>query len=300
MPANQPASRRRSALSVICYMVVSTISDLDLESAVSILSTREVAGWGFRTGDRGTHTSRTIMLQELTHLIAATVVTATHHDYVQAVMEENCLGKRTVATRRLSIQRLTELYGLDRRLLLFRVLRELWERHESSRGLLAMLLALARDPLLRATARAVVDTPHGHEFARQAMTDALSDVAVGRLNEATLDKVVRNAASSWTQSGHLRGRSRKTRQHVRATPAATAYALLLGYGCGSRGRLLFGSPWCAILDAPKSDLLELAVEAKSLGLIDLKQSGSIMDVSFAAVLAGPSRGASHGAHRQAG
>ena len=281
-------------------MVVRTISDLDLESVVSFLGPREIAGWGFRAGERGTHTSRTIMLQELTHLLAATAVTATHHDFVQAVMEGNCLGKRTAATRRHSIQRLTELYGLDRRLLLFRVLRQLWEGHESSRALLAMLLALARDPLLRATAGAVAGTPHGHEYARQPMTDALTDVAVGRLNEAVLDKVVRNASSSWTQSGHLRGRSRKTRQHVRATPAATAYALLLGYGCGIRGRMLFGSPWCAILDAPESDLLELAVEAKSLGLIDLKQSGSIIDVSFAALLAGPGLGASHGAYRQAG
>ena len=67
------------------------------------------------------------------------------------------------------------------------------------------------------------------------MTEALSEVAGDRLNEAILDKVVRNASSSWTQSGHLRGRSRKTRQRVRATPAAAAYALLLGFACGSRG-----------------------------------------------------------------
>ena len=75
----------------------------------------------------------------------------------------------------------------------FRVLRGLWERHESSRPLLALLLALARDPLLRATATAVLRTPHGHEFARQPMTEALSEVAGDRLNEAILDKVVRNA-----------------------------------------------------------------------------------------------------------
>ena len=213
------------------------------------------------------------MLQEMTHLLAATGVSASRYDYVRAVIEDNCLGKRTVATRRLSLQRLTELYGLDRRLLLFRVLRGLWERHESSRPLLTLLLALARDPLLRATATAVLSTPHGHEFARQPMTEALSEVAGDRLNEAILDKVVRNASSSWTQSGHLRGRSRKTRKRVRATPAATAYAMLLGFGAGSRGSLLFETPWCSILDATVGELLELAVAAKGLGLLDLKQSG---------------------------
>ena len=115
------------------------------------------------------------MLEEMTHLLGATGVAVTRDDYARAVMEDNCLGKRTAATRRLSLQRLTELYGLDRRVLLFRVMRELWERHETSRPLLALLLALARDPLLRATATAVLRTPDGHEFARQPMTEALSD-----------------------------------------------------------------------------------------------------------------------------
>jgi len=90
-------------------------------------------------------------------------------------------------------------------------------------------LALARDPLLRATTSAVIRTPYGHEFARQSMKDALTDAVGDRLNEATLDKVVRNASSSWTQSGHFRGRGRKTRQRVEATPAATTFALLLGF-----------------------------------------------------------------------
>ena len=240
------------------------------------------------------------MLQEVTDLLAATSASASRYDYVSAVIEDNCLGKRTAATRRQSLQRLTELYGLDRRLLLFRAFRGLWHRHESSRPLLAILLALARDPLLRATAAPVLHTPHGHEFARQPMTEALSDVAGDRLNEATLDKVVRNASSSWTQSGHLSGRSRKTRQRVRATPAATAYALLLGFGTGCRGRLLFETPWCSILDATAGELLELAVAARGHGLLDLKQSGSIIEVSFAAMLARTRWEASHGAYRQAG
>ena len=84
-----------------------------------------------------------------------------------------CLGKRTAATRKLSLQRLTEFYALDPQVILFRVLRDLWVRNVTSRPLLALLLALARDPLLRATATAVVRTPYDNEFARQSMKDAL-------------------------------------------------------------------------------------------------------------------------------
>ncbi|MEA3411964.1 MAG: hypothetical protein U9R74_10550 [Pseudomonadota bacterium] len=276
------------------------ISDLNFEAGIAGLTGSQASLWGFRSGDRGTHTSRTIMLDELSHLLDAVPGEATREDYADAVMEQNCLGKRTAATRKLSLQRLTELYGLNARLILFRVLRDLWGRHESSRPLLSLLLALARDPLLRATATAVIRTPYGHEFARQSMKDALSEAVDDRLNDATLDKVVRNASSSWTQSGHFCGRGRKTRQKVDATPAATTYALLLGFAVGRRGRLLFETPWAAILDTGPDDLIDVAIEAKRLGLLDLKQSGSMIDVSFPTLFTEKERELIHGAHRQVG
>lgn len=259
---------------------MTAISDLNFHSGIVELTPRQAAIWGFRSGDRGTHTSRTIMLDEFSNLLDAVSAEASREDYADAVVAYNCLGKRTTATRRLSLQRLTELYALKPQVILFRVLRDLWGRNETSRPLLALLLALARDPLLRATATAVVRTPYGHEFARQSMKDALANAVGDRLNEATLDKVVRNASSSWTQSGHLRGRGRKTRQKVEATPAATAFALLLGYAVGRRGGLLFEAPWAAVLDASPGHLVDVAVDAKRLGLLDLKQSGSMIDVSF--------------------
>ena len=278
---------------------MSPVSDLNFEPGIAGLPPKLASLWGFRSGERGTHTSRTIMLDELSQLLDAVPGEASRRDYAQAVTEGNCLGKRTATTRKHSLQRLTELYGLDARLLLFRVLKRLWGRHASSRPLLALLLALARDPLLRATARAVVATPFGHELGRQAMKDALSGIVEGRLNDATLDKVVRNASSSWTQSGHLRGRGRKIRQRVAATPAAVAYALLLGFALGRRGRLLFETPWAEVLDAPPGELVEVAVDARRLGLVDLKQSGRMIDVSFPAMLTGRERELIRGTYRQA-
>ena len=266
------------------------------EQSIGGISERAASGWGFRLGERGTHTSRTMMLEELKLLMNATPTQASREDYVHAVVRENCLGKETTSNRELSWRRLRELYGLDPGIELFRIWRVLWERHHDGQALLALLLALARDPLLRATTTSILNTSVEQEFARQSMTDALSEVVGERLNSSTLDKVVRNAASSWTQSGHLKGRGRKFRQRVRTTPAATAYALVLGYVTGQRGALLFDTAWCAVLDASTDELINSATTAKQLGLLDLKQAGSIVDVSFPALLSNASGRLPHGAH----
>ena len=106
---------------------------------------------GLRFGDKGTYTSRTMMLVELSDLLAALPANATREDYAEAIIEDNVLGKQTAATRRLSNQRLGELYGLSKSIPVFRVMRRLWDSDEQGRPLIAFLCALARDPLLRAS-----------------------------------------------------------------------------------------------------------------------------------------------------
>lgn len=258
-----------------------------------------VSAWkvlGFKFGDKGMHTSRTIMFDELTALLAACPTDAKRSDYVRAATEENCLGKHTASTRKLTLQRLSELYGFDERVPLFRFLRVFWQADEGARPRLALLTALARDPLLRATAPVVLEMGPGEEIARQRMTDALRAAVQGRLNDDSLDKVVRNAASSWTQSGHLEGRSRKKRVRLAPTPASTAYAVLLGYLMGARGSSLFQTLFAHVLDRDANELTFLAMDAKRLGLLDIKSGGGLLVVSFDALLTEDERRLSHGPH----
>jgi len=252
----------------------------DFRSYLHSVSLQRGQAWGFRFGDKGTHTSRTLMLEELRLLLDAVPGGVNREAYVQAVIVDNCLGKKTTATRKLSVQRLSELYALNPTVPLFRVLRDLWGHHESSRPLLAMLLGLARDPILRITAEPLLQTPIGNELSRQSLEQVLGEEIGHRFKPATLGKIIRNVGSSWTQSGHLEGRVRKIRKSVQPTPAACTFALLLGYVLGQRGRMLFETPWVAILDRSFPDLLELAIDAKRLGLLDLKQSASMIDISF--------------------
>ena len=253
-----------------------------------------LAKLGFRVGDKGTHTSRTMMLDELTVLLTEMPAGSSRNEYATSIVDGNCLHKPTTATRKLTNQRLGELYGLDPAVPLFRIFRQFWGSDQSGRPLLALLMALARDPLLRATADVVLRMHPGEELARQALTNALNEAVGGRFNPEILDKVVRNAASSWTQSGHLSGRSRKSRQRVRPTPLSTSFALMIGYVLGLRGQRLFESPWCRIFDASVDELIFTAMDAKRTGYIDLKHAGSVIEIGFSNLLTNEERQLSYG------
>ena len=249
---------------------------------------------GFRIGDKGMHTSRTIMLKELDLLFEDLDQSALREVYVSAIVDKNCLGKKTVSTRKLTYQRLSELYGLDPSVPLFRILRYLWQIDENGRPLLAILTALARDPLLRMTSTPVLQMHTGEELVRQKVTQVLVESVEDRLNDNTIDKVVRNTSSSWTQSGHLTGRVRKYRQKVNPTSIVTAYALVLGYILGVRGNGLFNTLWAKVLDTPQEELVSLATDAKRLGFLDLSQAGGVVEVSFTRLFTEDERHLIHG------
>lgn len=235
---------------------------------------------GFKSGTSGTHTSRTLMLEELATILAHTQPGSSKDEIVRAIVDENALGKDTVSTRRATAQRLSELYALDTGVPIFRALQKLWPVDRNAQPTLALLSGLARDPLLRATAPAVLALRDGQNFDRSQTTEALKTYATGRLNDAILDKVVRNTASSWTQSGHLAGRTFKSRQRVKATPPATTLALLLGYLQGLRSVGLFHTLWCQVLDSSPEALAVLASRASMSGLLRFRQSGDVIEISF--------------------
>jgi hypothetical protein len=235
---------------------------------------------GFRFGARGTHTSRTMMFDELQQVLAAAPAEAKRQDYAQAIIEGNCLSKPTAATRRLTNQRLGELYGLDPAIAAFRVLRRLWDLQLEGRCLLALLISIARDPLLAATAPSIVFLPINAEFRREPMKTALQAVVGGRLSASTLDKVCRNAASSWAQSGHLEGRTFKKRRAVNPTPIVVAFALYLSHAAGFRGAEIFSSAWLRVLDCDPSRARDFALEAKRIGLLDLRMSGEVVELNL--------------------
>lgn len=73
-----------------------------------------LARFGFSFEKGGAHTSRTMMLQELTLLLSfVDNHNSDKNDYFKAIEEDNCLGKRSGKTRKLTARQLAELYTLD-------------------------------------------------------------------------------------------------------------------------------------------------------------------------------------------
>ncbi|MBN9589016.1 MAG: hypothetical protein BGN85_00320 [Alphaproteobacteria bacterium 64-11] len=225
---------------------------------------------GFRDGARGTHSSRTIMLDELSRLAANSHLRG---DIKKAVVEENALGKSTSSGRTLTLQRLKELYSFDPSVPLFRVFTGLYHRDPTAMPQLALLMAMARDPLLRASARPIVGLAPGSELTREALRNAVGAVVGGRMNEAVLDKVVRNTASSWTKTGHLVGRTIKRRARIRPNTTAFAFALWLAHKTGFTGADLFENAWISALDIEAAAARSFAERAHAAGLIRFRTIG---------------------------
>ncbi len=208
----------------------------------------------------------------------------TKTEFFRAINEENVLGKRTSSTRKLTAQHLSELYGLDDGIPLFRLLRFFWGAQPEGRPLLASLCAAARDPLLRMTAELILKAGQGELVTTERIESFIRRGAGRRFSEVTLAAVARNVSSSWQQSGHLKGVRVKMRSRPQVSPAAAAYALLLGYLCGARGAMLFGTFWASLLDAPEHVLREAAREAAQRGWMNFRAVGDVVEIDFAPVL----------------
>ena len=220
------------------------------------------------------------MLKELRLLLGACGPEAGMEEFRTAIMERNVLLKRTLATRKESVRRLRELYGLSPHVLVFRALRDVWRAGEQAQPLLALLCAVGRDPILRATADLILSCPVGEAVTPHMISASVAEAFPGRYNSTTLANIGRHAASSWQQSGHLTGKLKKTRSQAQSTPAVVAYAALLGYICGARGNALFQTLWTQLLDSPEHMLRDQAFAASQRGWMEYKHTGGVTEITF--------------------
>jgi len=246
--------------------------------------------FGFRFKKGNTHAARSMMLQELQNLLSCVHnPSASKSDYRKAIIEENCLRKRSEKSRKITSMHLGFLYALDPEVTLFRVLRYFWDRDVDGRPLLALLSAYSRDGLLRMSAPLVLPLIESETFHREALEEYIYKKDPNRFSETSLKSVVRNLAATWTKSGHLVEKGKKIRSKALATHGSVSFALLLGYLIGARGEALFTTEFAQLLDCSSARSIELAEEASRRGWIVFKRIGKVMEVQFPNLLTAQER-----------
>jgi hypothetical protein len=161
---------------------------------------------GFREGTTSVHTSRTMMLDELSLLLAKVSANGKAASYIAAIVDENALGKPTQTTRQRTAKRLEELYSLDPNCTLFRLLRHFWPTDQAARPMLASLAAAARDPLLRETTPFVQGIAVGEPVTPDEIAKHLNEKYPKRFQASTALATAQRLASSWAQAGYLAGK----------------------------------------------------------------------------------------------
>jgi hypothetical protein len=233
--------------------------------------------FGLRFAGGGAHQSKTMMLQEI-----SAVWEYVNCDFTQArsvIIDDNLLNKRTSSARRLTFRHLNSLYAMEAMPPLTRVLFALWRLDRGGRPMLALLCALARDPLLRDSASTVLQSPVGMAVRWPMIAAALEEQHPSRFSQKMLKSLAQNCASSWTQSGHLRGAVRKERVRAEPTPIAAAYAALLGTVCGYGGPALLDSAWLRVLDCSQDQAIDLLRHAEGQGLVRVRSAGDVLEIS---------------------
>lgn len=236
--------------------------------------------FGFKNGRNGVHSSRTMMLAEVSALFQARDADTTREQYQEDVRTFNVLHKPTDKARCLTWRHLVDLYGMDPAIPLFRVFRRLWDSDEYARALLACQIGLTRDPILRGSRQKILSLQMGELLPRQEMEQVFSEKFPSRFSAATLKSIAQNVNGTWTKAGYLIGRTKKTRSAPVVRPANVAFALFLGYLQGASGNRLFSTEWVYMFECHKDRLLEYARTANNVGLISFKHSSEVIEISF--------------------
>jgi hypothetical protein len=233
--------------------------------------------FGMRLRGGGTHQSKTMMLAEISAYWGSSGMDSSRARSL--IVDANVLNKRTVSSRLLTFRHLNALYAIETMPAITKTLASLWKSDGKGRPLLALLCALARDPLLRDSAIPVLHAPVGLAVRWPAIASVFERKYTGRFSPKMLKSLAQNCVSTWTQSGHLRGAIKKQRVRAEPTPFGAAYAALIATVCGYGGPALLSSAWMEVLDVSSDRVLDLLRQAEGYGLTRIRSSGDVLEVS---------------------
>ena len=242
---------------------------------------------GFRDVGGSIHTSQTILATNATLLVNAIGTDPEDWDreaIKRKIVDDNIFAKRTESARLGSLRDMIALYGFDAPPPVTRAALAVWDA-ASNRSLLLGVLAVARDPILRASAGAILAAEPGQSISFRTMAAYLELEYPGRFSVGTLRAVGERCVSSWAQMGLLTQDVQRRRIAANPDSAVVAFATFLAVCAGYAGAAILESNWFRLLDVSSEQALSLLRRAEAMGDIRVRIAGHVFDIDLAGQLA---------------
>jgi len=244
------------------------------------LNDQKREAFGFKNGKSGPHAARSLMLPELTTIMDAYTEETSISQIVENIEVFNCLHKATANSRKLSRRHLLNLYGLDMSICLFRAFKQVWQKAPNARPMLALQLALCRDPLLRVAMPLMMQLQPGEILTRQEMEEQLEAYNPSGYSKASKKSFAQNINGSWTQAGFLQGKNKKVRTIPTVCIENVAFSLFVAHLQGYEGQRAFHTNWVKILSSNIDDLYAKAQGASRHGYLRFKHASEVVEITF--------------------
>lgn len=226
---------------------------------------------------RTIHTNRTLMFVELARVMDHGI----HDDRYLDSLNNNITNKATRTNQDKTTKLLIKLYGFKSEEPDFKAFTHFWQLSDQyERPVLALLLALSHDNLLKESISVVLGTPLGEKVEITRLEDNIEIHHPHRYSPKTLRSTAQNLASSWKQAGFITGKVKNIRTQPDITYTCISSAMLLAYLAGKRGEFILDSSWVMALGLNKDQIKTLAFEATKRDLLQYNSAGEVTSISF--------------------
>ena len=236
------------------------------------------------------------MLEELSLVLDEVPSDSPLPVYRSAIIESNVLGKATRTTRYRTARYVTELYALDPKASVFRLLRFFWSLRASGEADLCVSRGVCQRRPLRESTPFILATLHGETVYPTQIAELLRERYPERFRPTTLKSTGQNLASSWTQAGIL----------VEGAPIAAPDPLSPRRWQPTRS---FWATWwvyagsCCWIRPGPSSLIDRwrrsptwSSKPSRQGWLKYKAAGSVVEISFPGLLTPAEERLSHGSN----
>jgi hypothetical protein len=223
----------------------------------------------------GVHLRSTIQVPTLDALFRLVPPGSSIDDYRATVVTENALGRKGSFMRGEIFKRLNAAYRIDPTDPEFHAFRWLWDLTSGARPLLALQRAAQSDLLLAAALQHAARVKVGEPLDMKAVVGTIKPGLSPQTGAMAASRLI----GSLRQGGYVDEAGPVRRAAPPVFPENVAYAVLVAYNEGLRGRAILESEPMAHLDRTATEVSDLLRNAHARGWLDFRDAGNVVSIT---------------------